>query len=69
MTALQKEDAVTVADEMRATAANYRRLAERQTDAREAEKFRAYAGVYDELAKRREGDQLYERPSASEKVG
>lgn len=38
---------------LRFTAENYRRLAERQSDVNESRKFRAYAGIYDELATRR----------------
>jgi hypothetical protein len=59
---------LTAAQEMRATAANYRRLAEHQADAKEREKYLAYARVYDELAMSRKRAQLYERPSAPEKV-
>jgi len=49
---------MTDAELMRVRADNYRRLAEQQTDAKELEKFLAYASVYDELAIRREQDAL-----------
>ena len=55
------------AEAMRVMADNYRRLAERQTDAKESEKYLAYAGVYDELAISRERGQLF-GPSAPEKL-
>jgi hypothetical protein len=53
--------AMTDTELMRVTADNYRRLADRQTDAKESERFLAYATAYDELATRREQAVLRSR--------
>ena len=50
----------------RLTAERYRRLADQQSDWNERKKFLAYAGIYDELATRREHGASYEEASVPE---
>ena len=50
----------------RITAERYRRLADQQSDLSERRKFLAYAGIYDELATRREHGASYEEASVPE---
>ena len=50
----------------RLTAEKYRRLANQQSDLIERKKFLAYAGIYDELATRREHGASYEEASVPE---
>jgi hypothetical protein len=50
----------------RLTAEKYRRLADQQSDLSERKKFLAYAGIYDELATRREQGASCEQASMPE---